>query len=64
MTRKQNKISIAELKELLTKDKEFLRPLVAEVVQQVLESEMDEAVGAQKGERTTNRVGPYTATSF
>jgi hypothetical protein len=33
MPRKQNKISIAELKELLTKDKEFLRPLVAEVVQ-------------------------------
>ena len=57
MTRKQSKTTISELKELLTKDKDFLRPLVEEVVQQVLEAEMDEAVGAQKGERTANRLG-------
>ena len=57
MTRKQSKTTIAELKELLTQDKDFLRPMLAEIVQQVLESEMDEAVGAQKGERTANRLG-------
>jgi putative transposase len=57
MTRKQSKTTVSELKELLTKDKDFLRPLVEEVVQQVLEAEMDEAVGAQKGERTANRLG-------
>lgn len=57
MTRKQSKTTVSELKELLTKDKDFLRPLVEEVVQQVLEAEMDEAVGAQKGERTANRQG-------
>jgi len=57
MTRKQSKTTVSELKELLTKDKDFLRPLVEEVVQQVLEVEMDEAVGAQKGERTANRLG-------
>jgi len=57
MTRKQSRTTISELKELLTEDKDFLRPLVEEVVQQVLEAEMDEAVGAQKGERTTNRLG-------
>ena len=44
MTRKQSKTTIAELKELLTQDKDFLRPMLAEIVQQVLESEMDEAV--------------------
>ena len=57
MTRKQSKTTIAELKELLTQDKDFLRPMLAEIVQQVLESEMDEAVGAQKGERTASRLG-------
>src|SRR5215813_882233 len=36
---------------------EFLRPLVQEIVQQVLEAEMDEALGAEKGERTPNRQG-------
>src|SRR5215813_10598349 len=36
---------------------EFLRPLVQEIVQQVLEAEMDEALGAEKGERTPNRRG-------
>ncbi len=45
------------MKELLTKVKDFLRPLVEEVMQQVLEAEMDEAVGVQKGERTANRLG-------
>jgi putative transposase len=57
MTRKQSKTSVAELKELLAKEKDFLRPLVEEVVQQVLEDEMEEAIGAQKGERTANRLG-------
>ena len=36
---------------------DFLRPLIQEVVQQVLEAEMDEALGAGKGERTANRLG-------
>ena len=57
MTRKQSKTTVADLKELLAQDKDFLRPMLAEIVQQVLESEMDEAVGAQKGERTANRLG-------
>jgi putative transposase len=57
MTRKQSKTTIAELKELLASDCDFLRPLVEEVVQRVLEAEMEEAVGAQKGERTVTRLG-------
>ena len=57
MTRKQIKTTVAELKDLLSKDKDFLRPLIEEIVQQVLEGEMEDAVGAQKGERTANRLG-------
>jgi transposase-like protein len=32
-----------------------LRPLIGLVVQEVLEAEMNEALGAQKGERTEER---------
>src|SRR5687768_15995011 len=48
---------IKELKELMSQDEDFLRPLVAMVVQEVLEVEMDEALGAGKGERTEGRLG-------
>ena len=41
----------------LAEDPEFLRLVVQEVVQQVLESEMDEALQAAKGERTESRLG-------
>jgi putative transposase len=57
MTRKKSKTTVAELKGLLVQDGEFLRPLVEEVVRQVLEAEMDEALGAEKGERTPHRLG-------
>jgi transposase-like protein len=36
---------------------DFLRPLIQEVIQQVLEAEMDEALGAGKSERTPGRLG-------
>ena|ERR1700733_1148139 len=39
------------------KEENFLRPLVEQVVQQILEAEMDETLGAQKSERTPNRLG-------
>ena len=38
-------------------EEDFLRPLVGLVVQEVLEAEMSEALGAQKGERTEGRLG-------
>ena len=57
MTRKQSKAAVTEFKEVLASDRDFLRPLVEEIVQQVLEAEMEEAVGAQKGERTATRLG-------
>jgi transposase-like protein len=39
------------------KEENFLRPLVEQIVQQILEAEMDETVGAEKSERTPNRLG-------
>ena len=43
------------LKAELRDDKDFLLSLIRPVVREVLESEMDETVGARKGERTTSR---------
>jgi putative transposase len=57
MPRRQNSAKKLEWKEVLAGQEDFLRPLIREVVQQVLEAEMDEAVGAEKGERTSNRQG-------
>ena len=47
---------VAEWKELIAKD-EGLREVIQGVVQEVLEAEMDEALGAGKWERTDARVG-------
>jgi putative transposase len=41
----------------LTGDEEFLRALMRTALQEVLEVEMAEALGAEKGERTTARLG-------
>ena len=55
MPRKQN--SRPDWKEVMRSQQDFLRPLIQEVVQQVLEAEMDETIGAEKSERTANRQG-------
>ena len=57
MPRRQNSAKKLEWKEVLAGQEDFLRPLIREVIQQVLEAEMDEALGAEKGERTPNRQG-------
>ena len=57
MTRKQNTAKTINWKELMAEQEDFLRPLIEEVIQQVLEGEMEEALGAGKGERTPNRQG-------
>ncbi len=57
MTRKQDSAKRADWKELMAGQEDFLRPLIQEVVRQVLEAEMEEAVGAEKSERTPNRQG-------
>ena len=57
MPRKQNSAKKLEWKEVLAGQEDYLRPLIREVIQQVLEAEMDEALGAEKGERTPTRQG-------
>src|SRR6201993_3743324 len=57
MTRRQDSAKRTDWKELMAGQEDFLRPLIQEVVRQVLEAEMEEAVGAEKGERTPNRIG-------
>ena len=58
MTPRRKDVNIdAELvKGLLAEQNDFLRPLVQAVVQEVLEAEMTEALGAEKSERTGQRV--------
>jgi putative transposase len=57
MTRKKNSARPLNLKEIFAEQGDFLRGLIQQVVQQVLEAEMDETVGAQKSERTPERIG-------
>ena len=55
--------TLAEVKALLTEDRDFLRPLVQAVLQELLEAEMTEALGAERGERTASRLG-YRSGSY
>lgn len=57
MVKSKSIVSLAEVKDLLEQDGDFLRSLVQEVVQQTLEAEMEAAIGAVKGERTESRLG-------
>jgi putative transposase len=64
MTRKDTNRSVSQIKAMMAEDGEFLRPMVRAVVQEFLEAEMAQAVGAEKGERVEGRVsyrsGYYT----
>jgi putative transposase len=60
MARKQDTATREEWKAALlelVKEGDYLRTVVEEVVQQILEAEMDETLGAGKSERTGNRRG-------
>src|SRR3954451_24085730 len=57
MTRSKDSAKNLNLKQLFAEQEDLLRGLIQEVVQQVLESEMEEALGAGKGERTPGRIG-------
>ena len=57
MTKDEIKASRNTLKGLLAQDKEFLRTLMRVALQEVLEADMTDAVGALKGERTPARLG-------
>ena len=57
MTRKQDTISLTEVKAALAGDSEFLKGLIQPVLQEFLEGEMAEMLGAAKYERTGERTG-------
>ena len=54
-TKRQGKSGTIDVKALLGEDEEFLRALVRTTLQEVLEAEMTEALGAEKGERAAGR---------
>ena len=51
MTKRQGKSGTIDIKAVLAEDEEFLRALVRMALQEVLETEMTEALGAEKGEQ-------------
>ena len=57
MTRKNDKQSLPELKALIVQNQDMMQPLVEWLLQQVLEAEMSEALGAAKSERCEGRLG-------
>ncbi len=57
MTKVEGKASRIDLKGLLAEDADLLRTLMRTALQEVLEAEMADAVGAAKGERTPARLG-------
>src|SRR6476660_4242827 len=57
MTRGKNKRSVQEIKELIAGEEDILRPLIGAVLQEVLEAEMSQSLGAEKGERIEGRLG-------
>jgi transposase-like protein len=57
MTQKKHTIDVAELKQIAQDQPDLLRPLIHAVLQEVLETEMDEALQAGKHERSAERLG-------
>ena len=57
MTKRQGKSGTIDIKAVLAEDEEFLRALVRMALQEVLEADMTEALGAEKGERAVGRQG-------
>ena len=51
MTKIEAKPAIADVKELFSKSPDGLREIVRAVMQEVLEAEMTDGLGAEKGER-------------
>ncbi len=47
------------VKEILAQDGDLLRNTIQQVLQEILEAEMDQALGAMKSERSDKRRGYY-----
>ena len=57
MTRKNDKKTVNELKALIGQDDDLIRGIVQMTVQEFLEAEMNDALGATKSERSEGRLG-------
>jgi len=57
MTRNETKPSIAAVKELMGANHDKLRAIVQDLLQEMVEGEMTEALGASKSERSDGRIG-------
>jgi putative transposase len=57
MTHVKSTQAPANLKALMAEDKDFLREIVRETMQQLLEAEMTDTIGAESGERSESRLG-------
>jgi putative transposase len=57
MTTKEIKLSVATAKEMMAQDSDWMRELVRGLLQEMLEAEMTEALGAGKSARVAGRVG-------
>ena len=64
MTTKDGTRGTVDLKALVASDPDFIRALMRTALQEVLEAEMTEAVGAAKGERTNARLGYRAGTTI
>ena len=56
MIQKKTNRTLKEIKAIMGEDDEFLRPMVREVIQEFLEAEMAEAIGAENGARVEGRL--------
>jgi putative transposase len=56
MTKSEVKAETIDIKELLERDEDFMRAAMQALVQAALEAEMTGAVGAEKSERTAERL--------
>ena len=57
MTKVESKLAVAAAQELLQGNPEGLREIVRAVLQELLQAEMTDALGAAKGERSAGRLG-------
>lgn len=57
MVKKESIVKLSDVKAILGQDRDFLKEIVGEVLQQTLEHEMELALGAGKNERTESRLG-------
>jgi transposase-like protein len=57
MTRNENKPSITAVKELMGANHDALRKIMQDLLQEMLEGEMTEALGAGNSERSDERIG-------